>query len=149
MAAGTEEMVAWLEDLLRAGLAALDKQPPKFWESQATRLADNQLPGLAGTVRGLATLRHAHADWPTRLLGRLGELYLLARAFLNLSQLGPDARADVLLQVGVTLKNEDLLATAAPIVDAWHVLGQFRWEEDRLTARQPWLREWPSPTASS
>ena len=123
MAAGTEELVAWLEDLLRAG--------------------------LAGTVRDLATLRHAHADWPTRLLGRLGELYLLARAFLNLHQLGPDARADVLLQVGVTLKNEDLLATAAPIVDAWHVLGQFRWEEDRLTARQPWLREWPSPTASS
>ena len=75
MAAGTEEMVTWLEDLLRAG--------------------------LAGTVRDLATLRHAHADWPTRLLGRLGELYLLARAFLNLSQLGPAARADVLLQVGV------------------------------------------------
>ena len=69
-------------------------------------------------MRDLATLRHAHADWPTRLLGRLGELYLLARAFLNLPQPGPAARADVLLQVGVNLKKENLLATAAPIVDA-------------------------------
>ncbi|MGY3087228.1 hypothetical protein ACVWYF_000254 [Hymenobacter sp. UYAg731] len=139
MVAGAEDLVAWLEDLLRAGLAALDKQPGKFWESQAARLVDNQLPGLAGTVRELATLRHAHADWPPRLLGRLGELYLLARTFLNLPSLGPDARADVLQQVGVNLKKEDLLATAAPVADSWRVLGQFRWEEDRLTARRTWL----------
>ena len=139
MAAGAGELVAWLEDLMRAGLAALDKQPPKFWETQAARLVDNQLPGLAATVRELATLRHAHADWPARLLGRLGELYLLARAFLNLAALGPDARAEVLQQVGVNLKKEDLLATAAPVADNWRVLGQFRWEEDRLTARRTWL----------
>ena len=40
-------------------------------------------------VRELATLRHAHADWPARLLGRLGELYLLVRAFRNLPNLEP------------------------------------------------------------
>ena len=139
MVAGAEDLVAWLEDLLRAGLASLDKQPPKFWESQAARLVDNQLPGLAATVRELATLRHAHADWPARLLGRLGELYLLARAFLNRPGLSPEARADVLQQVGVNLKREDLLATAAPVADSWRVLGQLRWEEDRLTARRTWL----------
>ncbi|MDB5271199.1 MAG: hypothetical protein JWP58_4239 [Hymenobacter sp.] len=139
MAAGAEEIVAWLEDLMRAGLAALDKQPPRFWESQAARLVDNQLPGLAATVRELATLRHAHADWPTRLLGRLGELYLLTRAFQNLATLAPDARADVLQQVGINLKKEDLLTTTSPVADSWRVLGQFRWEEDRLTARRTWL----------
>lgn len=139
MVAGAEDLVAWLEDLMRAGLASLDKQPPRFWEGQAARLVDNQLPGLAATTRELATLRHAHADWPDRLLGRLGELYLLARAFLNLPALGPEARADVLLQVGVNLKKEDLLATAAPVADSWRVLGQLRWEEDRLTARRTWL----------
>ncbi|MCI1187614.1 DUF5691 domain-containing protein [Hymenobacter sp. DH14] len=139
MTAGAEDLVAWLEDLMRAGLATLDKQPANFWESQAARLVDNQLPGLAATVRELATLRHAHADWPPRLLGRLGELFLLTRAFLNRPALGPDARAEVLQQVGVNLKKEDLLATAAPVADAWRVLGQFRWEEDRLTARRTWL----------
>lgn len=139
MVAGADELVAWLEDLMRAGLAALDKQPASFWATAAARLVDNQLPGLAATVRELATLRHAHADWPARLLGRLGELYLLARAFLNLAALSPDARAEVLQQVGVNLKKEDLLATAAPVADNWRVLGQFRWEEDRLTARRTWL----------
>jgi hypothetical protein len=139
MAAGAEELVAWLEDLVRAGLATLDQQPASFWESQAARLVDNQLPGLAGTVRELATLRHAHADWPARLLGRLGELYLLVRTFQNLPRLSPDARPDVLQQVGVNLKKEDLLATAAPVADTWRVLGQFRWDEDRLTARRTWL----------
>ncbi|HEX8328369.1 MAG TPA: DUF5691 domain-containing protein [Hymenobacter sp.] len=139
MTAGAEDLVAWLEDLIRAGLATLDQQPASFWESQAARLVDNQLPGLAATLRELATLRHAHADWPARLLGRLGELYLLVRAFQNLPKLSPNARPDVLQQVGVNLKKEDLLATAAPVSDAWRVLGQFRWEEDRLTARRTWL----------
>ncbi|GAB3866177.1 hypothetical protein GCM10028824_06380 [Hymenobacter segetis] len=139
MAAGAEDLIAWLEDLMRAGLATLDKQPPKFWESQAARLVDHQLPGLAATLRELATLRHAHADWPPRLLGRLGELYLLTRTFQNLPNLAPDARAEVLQQVGINLKKEDLLANATPVADSWRVLGQFRWEEDRLTARRTWL----------
>ncbi|MFD2720147.1 DUF5691 domain-containing protein [Hymenobacter monticola] len=139
MAAGADDLAAWLEDLMRAGLATLDQQPAKFWESQAARLVDNQLPGLAAALRELATLRHAHTDWPARLLGRLGELFLLVRAFQNLPQLSADARPEILQQVGVNLKKEDLLATAPPVSDAWRVLGQFRWEEDRLTARRTWL----------
>lgn len=139
MTAGAEDLTAWLEDLMRAGLATLDQQPANFWESQAARLVDNQLPGLAATVRELPTLRHTHADWPARLLGRLGELFLLARTFLNRHGLSPEARAEVFQLVGVNLKKEDLLTTAAPVADAWRVLGQFRWEEDRLTARRTWL----------
>jgi hypothetical protein len=139
MAAGAEDFAAWLEDLMRAGLATLDQQPAKFWESQAARLVDNQLPGLAATLRELATLRHAHADWPTRLLGRLGELYLLVRSFQNLPNLSPEARPEILQQVGINLKKEDLLTTATPVADTWRVLGQFRWDEDRLTARRTWL----------
>lgn len=140
MAAGADDLAAWLEDLMRAGLASLDKPPAKFWESQAARLVDNQLPGLAATVRELATLRHAHADWPSRLLARLGELHLLVRAFQNLLNISTDAQQEVLQQVGVNLKRDDLLATIPPVADAWQVLGQLRWEEDRLTARRTWLR---------
>ena len=140
MSAGADDLAAWLEDLLRAGLATLDQQPARFWEGQAARLVDNQLPGLAATVRELATLRHAHANWPSRLLARLGELHLLVRAFQNLPNLRPEARQEVLQQVGITLKKDELLATALPVADAWQVLGQFRWEEDRLMARRTWLR---------
>jgi hypothetical protein len=139
MAQGTDELEAWLLDLLRHGLATLDQQPAKFWENQAARLVDNQLPGLASTLRELATLRHAHADWPTRLLARLGELYWLTRAFQNHAQLPAATRQEVLQQVGVTIKKEELPTYTSPIADEWQVAGQFTWEEERLTARRSWL----------
>jgi hypothetical protein len=140
MAQGADELETWLLDLLRNGLATLDQQPTKFWESQAARLVDNQLPGLAGALRELATLRHAHADWPARLLARLGEMYWLVRAFQNRAQLPAATRQEVLQQVGVTIKKEDLPAYAGPVTDEWQVVGQFTWEEERLTARRSWLR---------
>ena len=140
MAQGADELETWLLDLVRNGLATLDQQPATFWERQAARLVDNQLPGLAATVRELAALRHAHADWPARLLGRLGEAYWLMRAFQNRAQLPAATQQEVLQQVGITLKKEALPAHAAPVADEWRVLGQFTWEEDRLTARRSWLR---------
>ncbi|MBT9395504.1 hypothetical protein KLP40_20230 [Hymenobacter sp. NST-14] len=140
MVQGADELETWLLDLVRHGLATLDQQPARFWETQAARLVDNQLPGLAGTVRELAALRHAHADWPARLLARLGELYWLVRAFQSRDQLPAPLRQDVLQQVGVTLKKEELADFAPPVTDTWQVLGQLSWDEDRLTARRSWLR---------
>jgi hypothetical protein len=139
MAQGADELKVWLLDLVRHGLVTLDQQPTKFWESQAARLVDNQLPGLASTLRELATLRHTHADWPARLLARLGELYWLVRAFQNHAQLPAATRQEVLQQVGVTIKKEELPFYASPVMDEWQVAGQFTWEEERLTARRSWL----------
>jgi hypothetical protein len=139
MAQGADELEVWLLDLVRHGLATLDQQPTNFWENQAARLVDNQLPGLASTLRELATLRHAHANWPARLLGRLGELYWLVRAFQNHAQLPAATRQEVLQQVGITVKKEELPSYASPVVDEWQVAGQLTWEEERLTARRSWL----------
>jgi hypothetical protein len=139
MAQGTDDLEVWLLDLMRNGLATLDQQPANFWESQAARLVDNQLPGLAGSIRELVTLRQAHADWPSRLLARLGEVYWLVRAFQNREQLPAATRQEVLQQVGVTIKKEELPTYGAPLADEWRVVGQFTWEEDRLTARRSWL----------
>jgi hypothetical protein len=139
MAQGADELEIWLLDLLRHGLATLDQQPAKLWESQAARLVDNQLPGLAGALRELAALRHAHTDWPARLLARLGEVYWLVRAFQNRAQLPAATRLEVLQQVGVAIKKEALPSYAGPVADEWQVVGQFTWEEERLTARRSWL----------
>jgi hypothetical protein len=139
MVQGVNELEIWLLDLVRHGLATLDQQPTKFWENQAARLVDNQLPGIASTLRELATLRHTYADWPSHLLARLGELYWLVRAFQNHAQLPPATRQEVLQQVGVTIKKEELPSYASPVADEWQVAGQFTWEEERLTARRSWL----------
>jgi len=140
MQRGAQELETWLVDVVRAGLAATNQQPRSFWENQAARLVDNQLPGLATVVRELPGLRYQGADWPARLLARLGELYLLVRAFQRLPELSEDARQEVLQQVGMTLKKEDVQATQPAVADAWLVLAQATTEEERLVVRRSWLR---------
>ncbi|RPD45900.1 SWIM zinc finger family protein [Hymenobacter sediminis] len=140
MQRGAGELAVWLLDLVRAGLAATDNQPLSFWENQAARLVDNQLPGLAGVVRELPTLRHQGADWPERMLARLGELYLLTQAFQRLPELPEAARQELLQLVGVNLKKEDILASEPAVADEWRVLSVDVTEEDRLTVRRCWLQ---------
>ncbi|WBA43201.1 SWIM zinc finger family protein [Hymenobacter canadensis] len=140
MQRGVQELETWLVDIMRAGLAATDQQPRSYWENQAARLVDNQLPGLATVVRELPTLRHQGADWPARMLARLGELYLLVRAFLRLPELAEDARQEVLQLVGVPLRKEDVQATQPAIPDEWRVLALTTTEEERLTVRRAWLQ---------
>ncbi|TDN39463.1 hypothetical protein E4631_14520 [Hymenobacter sp. UV11] len=141
MAAGAEELETWLLDLLRTGLADLPSRPRSFWETPAARLVDNQLPGLAAVLRELAAYPSTGPDWASRLLGQLGELYLLLRAWANRAALPPAAQLEIAQQVGVTLKKDELLAdpTALAVADTWLVLGQHTWPEDRLMARRSWL----------
>jgi hypothetical protein len=141
MQAGAADLETWLLDLLRAGLADLASKPASLWENQAARLVDNQLPGLAATLRELADYPTAGLAWADRLLGRLGELYVLVRAFLNRENLAPTAWQDVAQQVGLTLKKEALLAdpSALALADTWLVLGQHTWPEERLMGRRSWL----------
>ncbi len=139
--AGAEDLATWLLDLLRAGVADLGTKPGSFWESQAARLVDNQLPGLAALLRELADYPTAGPHWAANLLGRLGEVYLLVRAFLNRDSLSPAARQEVSQQVGTAPKKDELLAdpTTLLVADTWRVLGQHTWPEERLTARRSWL----------
>ncbi|GGF07496.1 SWIM zinc finger family protein [Hymenobacter cavernae] len=139
MQRGAAELLMWLQDLISAGLAQTENQPRTFWENQAARLVDDQLPGLAAVLRELATLRYAGLDWPERLLARLGELYLLVRAFLRLAQLPPELQQDVLQLVGINIKKEDVLAQQPTVADTWLVVGQVTKEEERLLVRRTWL----------
>lgn len=139
--AGAEDLATWLLDLLRAGVADLGTKPGSFWESQAARLVDNQLPGLAAMLRELADYPTAGPHWAANLLSRLGEVYLLVRAFLNRESLPAAAQQEIGQQVGTAIKKDELLADPATLVvaDTWRVLGQHTWAEERLTARRSWL----------
>ncbi|HEX8426280.1 hypothetical protein [Hymenobacter sp.] len=139
MTQGAAELEDWLLDLIRAGTAVAKGQPRSYWEVPAARLVDNQLPGLASMVRELPSLCHSGPDWPERLLARLGELYLLVRAFQHLDHQRPEAQEEILQQVGVNLKKEDLLARQPTVADEWQVVGLHTEEEERLTVRRAWL----------
>lgn len=139
MERGAAELLTWLHDVIGAGLAQAETQGPAFWEQQAARLVDDQLPGLAAMLRELPGLRYAGPDWPERQLGRLGETYLLARAFLRLDELPEALRQDVLQLSGVNVKKEELLTRFPAVQDTWLVAGQVTIEEERLTVRRSWL----------
>ncbi|PJJ60477.1 SWIM zinc finger family protein [Hymenobacter chitinivorans] len=139
MQLGAQELERWLTDIVSQGLAQLDRAPASFWEQQAARLVDAQLPGLAATVREVAGLRYTGPQWPERLLGRLGELYLLTQAFGRLDQLPASRRADVLQLVGVNVKKEDVLGRQPAVADTWLVVGLVTTEEERLLVRRAWL----------
>ena len=51
ISAGLDELERWLHDLVRRGLASIQAEPPRFWDSVAARLVDAQAPGLARLVR--------------------------------------------------------------------------------------------------
>ncbi|HVX11122.1 MAG TPA: SWIM zinc finger family protein [Pirellulales bacterium] len=139
VAAGVEQLQRWLSDLARNGLAALETQPASFWEAEAARLVDAQAPGLAGRIRGLASVPRATPDWPRRLAEQLGRVALAAHAFNRLDSIAPLLREDVRQFVGWTLKEDEVEAVGERVDDAWIVIGQTIDDEERIRVQRNWL----------
>ena len=100
VAAGLAELARWLRDQAGRGLAGLPTAGRRAWLSAADRLDDAYAPAAARELRALAALPGGDADWPERLLPRLGRLMLLAEAFARLDALPPGERGDALAAAG-------------------------------------------------
>jgi SWIM zinc finger len=140
VAQGIANLNLWLDDLIRNGLAAVETHPGSFWESQAARMTDSQVAGIAGRIRSMATLPGSEADWPDRLLGDLGRVTLLSRAYTRLETLELPLREDVRHLVGWPLRTEDLETQGERVIDDWAYLGQWVEMQDRGQVQYTWLR---------
>jgi hypothetical protein len=138
VAAGMAELELWVQDRVRAGLAALPAEAPGSFLALAGRMVDAQAPGAARLLRAAGYQVGAGAGWQSRLLDRLGRLYLLARAYRNLAALPAAAQADVRAALGFTQSQEELLAGPG-LRDSWLVLGRRVEDEDRLQVQRTWL----------
>src|SRR5262249_5681788 len=127
-----------LRDIARGGLAAVQSQPPMFWERTASRLVDAQAPGVARLVREMAGVTASGEGWEGRLLERLSRLYLLIEGFKRGAELPEAVRTDIRSLIGWTQNQEDLLRLDGAS-DRWLVLGQRVEEEDRLRVQRIWL----------
>jgi hypothetical protein len=136
---GLQELELWLRDIARSGLAAIQSQPPKFWERTAARLIDAQAPGVARLVREMSGVPASGEGWERRLLERLGRLYLLIEGFKRGAELPEAVQTDIRAHIGWTQNQEELLRLDGAR-DRWLVLGQRVVEEDRLRAQRIWLR---------
>ncbi|HSI85890.1 MAG: hypothetical protein ACAI35_20010 [Candidatus Methylacidiphilales bacterium] len=149
---GLSEMELWLLDGIRTGFASLQSQPSSFWSSKAARLVDAQAAGISRRVGDLSGIPVSGKGWQERLLAEFSSLYMLRRGYESTSvatlsdsiQAGADqiatgmAKENVRLQIGWTIRKEDVLATA-PLQDSWICLGSRINEEDRLRVLSTWL----------
>ena len=136
MASGLAELDQWLRDQVSAGLAGTERAGYRRFDELAARMVDSQLPGVASTVRRLASVAASGEGWPGRLLQEYALLHLLVAAGA-----GQEAAiaASVRAHLGVSVPSQDVLARE-PVRDEWVVLGLRDSAEDRLTVRRVWLR---------
>jgi hypothetical protein len=138
--AGLADLERWMGDAVQRGLANLPPDAAEQWSRFAARMVDAQAGGLAGVLRECAALIHAAADWPERLLARMGRLQLVAEAVCRREQLSADVRADLRATLGWPLERDEVLAQGERVPDRWTVLGQVSEErEHRLVERRVWL----------
>lgn len=137
-AAGLQELETWLRDLVRQGLATVQGQPTRFWETPATRLVDAQAPGVARLFRQIAALPMSGEGWAEQVLAHIGRVYLLIEGFKRMDELPEEVQADIRSVLGWTQSQDELLAGTG-LLDDWLVLGQRLEEEDKLRTRSTWL----------
>lgn len=135
---GIADLERFLRDVMRGGLASLPAKPYTFWEGPAARMVDAQAPGLARLLRAVGTAVNSGDGWQERVLERLGRLFLLLEAFKCQEKLSPDLQAEIRSILGFTI-NQDEVLTQTGIHDAWHVVAQRIYDEDRLRVKRSWL----------
>jgi hypothetical protein len=131
---GIELTERWLHDLVMQGIASvnLDRQ----LEHAATRLTDAKAGALAERLRQIAALSDVDQD---RRVDELGYVQLIIDLWKKRDQLTPAWRAEVDAWVGVSEREEDVLANGACVEGAFFVLGATEVEKDRLRERRTWL----------
>lgn len=127
-----------MQDLLRRGLAAVQREPPTFWEGMAARMVDAQAPGVARVLRDMPGVMVTGDGWQDRALERLAMLHLLVEGYARLESLPAEVQADVRTQIGWS-QNQEELRPLPGVSDEWLVLGQRVETEDRLTVQRTWL----------
>ena len=140
VASGLTELDRWLCDQVRQGLAASQRYGYRHWDDIAARMIDAQAAGLAERLRALAAVPHSGPGWDGRLLEEYALLRLLAAAGREQAGLRPPLRDTVRSRVGFTVRQADVLASATPVRDHWHVLARRDLDQDRIRTRRTWLR---------
>lgn len=134
------ELQRWLGDQIGRGLGALDDAAIRGWRTMAARMVDAQAPGLGQRVTAAADGWRQGADWPERMLARLGLLQLACEAISRRTTLPSAAQADLRTVCGWPVDQADVLAAGERVTDRWLVLGVIIEERDaRLNERRVWL----------
>jgi hypothetical protein len=138
IAEGLAALKTWSQDLIKGGIATLPSKGYAFFDEPARRLIDAQVPGVAGRVQRLGQIAASGAGWQHSFVSDLASIYLLIRAFEQIEDLPEAVRSDVLANIGIPLKPEDIIALPGTH-DIWQIIAQETDVQDRLRVQRTWL----------
>lgn len=132
MTDGLESLQVWLGDLIRTGLLEAKTRSYKDWDTQAARMNDAQLSGLALPISRISEVIHDAEV----LTAHLGKLYLMTQAWQHRKQLSPEEQEDLNTALGIPLDKSKLIPHKQT---KWQVIAIEQVKETRLTVRSTWL----------
>ncbi len=137
MQSGAQELLIWLKDNLRNGLAAAATQPDSYWEQFAALMVDAKLGAIGRRIRQIPHLIKSD-DWAPDLLDLFGQLYLFAKGMESYHEQEDHWQEELLVQGGLTTRKKDLEHLPG-VVDYWLVVAIEEGKEERLDFRRTYL----------
>jgi uncharacterized Zn finger protein len=138
VAAGIEELLFWIKDIVRNGILIMPEKGTAFFDGMARRMVDAQAPGLAAMIRNLGNTPFYKEGWQQDFLDGIIRIYLIASGYKNLPSVNTALQQDVKAAIGFTQSAEDLKDENG-VSDNWLVLGKQTTEEDNITVERNWL----------
>ncbi len=138
VAAGIEELLLWMKDIIRNGIIHMPEKGYPFWEGMAKRMVDAQAPGLAAMVKTLGQTPFYKEGWQSIFVEGLLNIYLVISGYKNLPSQQGHLPQDVRNWIGFT-QNQETLKEQNGLLDTWLVLGKQTSEEDNITVERNWL----------
>ena len=141
MLRGMEELEFWLLDITNQGLSNFRINDPKWWEQSAAKFKDAKLSRISNRIREIGDIINSKTDWIHELTHRIGELWLLLKAFYKIDSFENDFQEEILNNLGRIVKKSELLESGNFQIDKWLVLS-IKEEDalDNLLERRVWIQ---------
>ena len=113
---------------------------PKWWEQSAAKFKDAKLSRISNRIREIGEIVHSKTDWILEVANRIGELWLLLKAFYKIDSFEKDFQEEILNNLGRIIKKSELIETGKSQFDKWLVLS-IKEEDalDNLLERRVWI----------
>ena len=139
MKAGAADLINWLNDQIKNGLASLPTYNFEFWETISKRLVDSKLSGLSNRIWLIFNFIEQQDDWEDPVLNEISELYLLANAIISLEKFSKEEQLDFLNIAGFNITKKHLEHTNL-ISDDWKILSVQQSSDAKMKTRKTWIQ---------